>query len=130
LDGPAWKRVCIYKSGQLNRDQDQLAEAQARSVGPPEVPLWQVRESPHHPQEVRAAQASQVVELPQASPLRAVQEPTVQDQVVQLPVEGPVMVPVWHCPLARHHPQPERAAHAPQVVELAHGSGAVQALRT
>jgi hypothetical protein len=51
------------------------------------------------------------------------QEPYRQSQ--QTPGLGPTAVPLRHALLDAHHPQPERAVHALQVTELAHGSGYV-----
>lgn len=52
--------------------------------------------------------------------------PEVQSQSVQLPVEGPPLVPVWQVPVLAHHPQVPRAVQVPQLVELLQGSAVLQ----
>ena len=52
----------------MRLDQVQLPRAHAPSVGPLEVPRWQVLESSHHPQELRPTQPPQLPLLAQESP--------------------------------------------------------------
>ena len=51
-----------------------------------------------------------------------VHDPDVQSQSPQLPVDGPVAVPVWQVPVEAHQPQVERPVHEPQLVEVLQGS--------
>jgi hypothetical protein len=54
----------------------------------------------------------------------------VQAQPVHDPVVGPEAVPVRQLLDDAHQPQPERGVHAPQLVELVHGSVIVEVMQT
>ena len=94
----------------------QLLLRQARSVGPLEVPLWQVPESLHQPHPLRSVQLPQPVEVLQ----RSVGLPhweRVYAQLVQVPGAsvGPVAVPVMQRPVpVRHQPQAAAAEQEAQ----------------
>ncbi len=45
-----------------------------------------------------------------------------KSQSEQLPLVGPLAVPLWQVPVASHQPQPEAAAQVPHEVWVAHGS--------
>jgi hypothetical protein len=109
--------------------QEPLVQAQSPQLpllGPVAVPLWQRLVALHHPQPPRAEHEEQVVEVAQVSVGggggAASQEPLVQAQSPQVPLLGPMVVPLWQRSVPLHQPQPPRAEHEEQVVEVAQGS--------
>ncbi len=109
------------------------------ALGPVALPSRQVELSPHQPQPFLAAQPPQLTSFWQPSmgmgmpPM--LQALGVKSQSEQMPVAGPVELPLAQRPCEAHQPQPERAEHAAQSTLVAHISGApgptvVQALGT
>ena len=106
---------CAIEQVQLAAPKSQSAQDPA--VGPVDDPVAQVLSDSHQPHPLVAVQPPHAVCPAQGSgPTHSERS---HDQLVQLPVSGPIESPSEHAPVSPHHPQGKSAVHASQSVAAA-----------
>jgi hypothetical protein len=89
-------------------------------VGPLDVPVMHSAVASHQPHQRSAVHVSQASHAAQGS--AGSQSLTYQRQSSQVPVVGPVPVPLMHDQVLSHQPQPPSAVHVSQASQPAQGS--------
>ncbi len=107
---------CAMEQTQLAAPKSQSAQDPA--VGPPAVPLAQVRSELHQPQPLAAVHPPQTVSLAQGS--GPTHSETSHDHDPQLPASGPVEEPSEQAPVSPHQPQGKSPVQDSQSVYVAH----------
>lgn len=114
---------CARRShGHCELTHAQPVPAQAPSVAPLAVPVWQFPRLRHHPQLRPLEHAVQLVLDAHGSGAR--HDPLTHAQFVpaQEPSVAPLAVPEWQPPMLLHQPHESPAVHDAQLVLDAHGS--------